>query len=218
MSNAYDPIPPSTPVAPPRVRHPLGLPKGSVRAIFALGVMGLIALIIGTNNEQVPEVQPLYFYLWGVLFLIIANYFAHRSQPGGDPAQEVHPLGLPRGVVRLVLIIGLAAIVFWLWHHDRLFDEREREVNVGWLFLIPAGFVLGWLVSRMVRFFAGGTEPDWYQDIQAWVAIVAMLLLAIVGVTLIWINPNVSPELRRNMPVLEGALVAMVSFYFGARS
>jgi hypothetical protein len=217
MSIEMHPAPLSPSARPPR--HALGLPAGSVRAMLALCVLGLLALIVFTGREDKEGVETLYFYLCGMLFLIVAHYFTARSRMASEPAYTRQPLGLPRGSVRLLLIAGMAAIVAWLWQHDRkVFEQAPQSLSPGLLLLIPCGFLLGWFVSRLVYLAFGKTEPFWYQDVQAWVAILAVGMLLIDLVFQIFINPSLAPELRRNLSFLEGALTAAISFYFGARS
>jgi len=59
--------------------------------------------------------------------------------------------------------------------------------------------------------------PAWFQDIQAWLAIIAMLGLGVLLLVHVFINRSVSPEYQIGVRV-DVALATIVSFYFGARS
>jgi glucan phosphoethanolaminetransferase (alkaline phosphatase superfamily) len=213
MTSAY---PPSSLMEPPPRRYALKMPAGSIRAILALAVLGLLALIVFTSLRTDKDVGTLYFYLWGLLFLAIANYFTVRSGMTVGPG-EFHPLWLPRGSVRLILLVGLGGIIAWLWQNDKTIFTEASTVPLGLFIVIPAGFLAGWLVSHAVYLVVGEREPFWYQDVQAWVSIIAMGMLLIELSALI-INHNLGDEFRKNLSTLDAALAAVISFYFGARS
>jgi hypothetical protein len=210
--------PETAPPAPVR-RHALGWPAGSVRALLTLGLLGIQGIIVGLEKERVREVQTIYVYLWFMLFLAIASFFAAHGKSMGVPhVHGIHPLGLPRGSIRILLILGFGGIVGWLYHTHRLLDEQPT-MPMELMLLMPGGFFLGWLLSRLVLGLSGGEqEPYWFQDLEAWVAIVALLLMLVDVLFHVFINPSMSEESRVSLSVLEGALAAIVSFYFGARS
>src|SRR5205085_8925195 len=145
-----------------------------------------------------------------------ANYFTVRHHAAAEDAAGPHPLGLPRGSVRFLLIAGLAAIVLWLWQTDYLFENQPR-LPPGVLILIPGGFLVGWFIGRMAHACFRHGEPAWYQDILAWVAIIAMSILVIVLLLVVFINPGMSEEKQIDTTTWDGVLVAIVSFYFGVR-
>jgi hypothetical protein len=195
-------------------RHALGLPAGSVRAILALAVLGSLVLIVLLHKQDVKGVDSLYVYLWGALFLIMANYFTLRTHWNAEGPQ---PLGLPRGSVRFFLVAGLVALVIWLWQNNSLFGTMPRLPS-GVFILVPGGFLFGWFTGRLAHVFFRDGEPAWYQDIQAWVSIIAMGILIIVMLLVMFINPGMSEEKQIDTTTWDGILVAIVSFYFGART
>jgi hypothetical protein len=212
--------PPSAyPSAPPaRRRHALGLPAGSIRALLTCVVFGLLAAVMATGTQA--KIPLLYNYLWYLLLLIIAHYFAaHGSSIGEAPAGGSHPWGLPRGTFRFLLIAGFVALVGWLWYSDQLY-QPTLEATAAYPLVLLAGFFLGVFIARVVNSFSGaGGPPAWFQDIQAWLALMALLMLAGQVVILVFINPNVDPEhhIVEN-PTLEALFAGTVGFYFGARS
>src|SRR5262249_46589109 len=83
-----------------RRRHALGLPAGSVRALLTSIVFGLLAAIMIVQGED--RVPTLYTYLWYLLLLIIAHYFAAHGNSIRSSSEERSPLGLPRGFFRFL--------------------------------------------------------------------------------------------------------------------
>ena len=73
-------------------------------------------------------------------------------------------------VALVILVLIVVGIVVWLWHTQHLF-EATPKINPEALVFIPAGFLVGWLISRVVHVLFRQGEPGWYQDVQAWVAI-----------------------------------------------
>jgi len=75
-------------------------------------------------------------------------------------------------------------------------------------------------MSRVVGRMLSGPDgvPAWFQDFQAWIALLATLGLVVVILILFVINPSVAKEQRIDWPTLENVLAAIISFYFGMRS
>src|SRR5262249_39228361 len=87
--------------------------------------------------------------------------------------------------------------------------------------VLLAGFFLGVVVGRLANTFLADPVaglPAWFQDIVAWISLIAMLGLMAAFLIHLVINPNVSPERQISAPPWEGFLAALVSFYFGVRS
>src|SRR5262245_66574110 len=80
------------------LRQPLGLPAGSVRALLALMVMGMIWTLMLLPEEQHVKIPLYLFYL---MFLILGHYFAaHGHTIRGPKTGPASPLHLPRGTIR----------------------------------------------------------------------------------------------------------------------
>jgi len=169
-------------------------------------------------NEQ-EQVKTLYAFLWFMLILIIAHFFAAHGKSVGHP--ELHtgsPLGLPRGSVRILLLAGFVGILVLLYKNDKLSMDPPM-IPTSLIVLMPAGFFAGWLVSTTTKTFSrDGQEPFWFKDVEAWVAIVAMGLLIIDFIIHVFINLNISEELKVPTENLEAIMATLISFYFGARS
>ncbi len=150
----------------PLVRSPLGLPRGSVRALLALSVfgstMGLLAL--GKNIEQ---------GLWLINYVMLGYYFAARQ--GSSAVIETtgrQPLGLPRGTVRWMLIlsfVGTSAYVIWTWTQS---GKSILQQPAFFPMFSLASFFLGRLVKRILAPFLDDQGPRslWairFQDLKA---------------------------------------------------
>jgi hypothetical protein len=200
-------------------RHALGLPAGSVRALLAFGVLGLSWLLVwryGLLGEKLP-LEFIYLQYLGIL--ILAHFFAAHGSTIGTHISTRSPLGLPSGTLRLLLMAGYVALGVFLYLHNQLeFAEPPRGQQVLLLLLLVTGFFLGYLITGVVRTVSGGTLPFWFQDIQAWVALLALLLLGALALLHVFINPTVDPDKRVDWPTVEAFLAALVGFYFGARS
>src|SRR5215469_8506060 len=94
-------------------RHALGLPAGSVRAAHTLIIVGLSCAMLLVNTTPVRPIPPYLIYL---LFMVLGHYFAHRS--GAVAGSGYHPLYLPRGFVRLIVMVALIGTVVWCLHND----------------------------------------------------------------------------------------------------
>src|SRR5437879_6501759 len=99
-------------------RHPLGLPAGSIRAMMALGVLGMLwAIVLATKDGHLP----LFFvYLLYLLILILAHYFAAHGVSIARVPGERSPLGLPRGSIRFLLLAGIIGLVVWFYYHQQV--------------------------------------------------------------------------------------------------
>jgi hypothetical protein len=219
MWSANDPTP-----APARPRrHALGMPAGSVRALLALGVLGLAWAIVLRYHYGTPLTEktlPLAFvYLLFLMMLILAHFFAAHGSTIGTHISSGSPLHLPRGTVRFILLagyLGLSAFLYYYNHKDFQFPtEVPFVVPVG---LLIFGFCLGHILSKVMWVVGRGQLPDWFVDFEAWVALISFLGLAVLLLVHVMINPSVSTDLKIDIPTAEACLAAVVGFYFGART
>lgn len=212
----------NVPYSPPP-RHALGLPAGSVRALLALSVLGLLWLLalrplpgegVALGAVQLPTV---FMDLQILMVLILAHFFgAHGHSIRADAAQR-SPLGLPRGSVRFLLLAGYLGLAVYLYRAQPKFEYPSSSALILLLVLV-SGFFLGHVLTGTVRLMSGGVLPFWFQDFEAWVALLAILCLGVLLIVLMFINPSLSLGQEINPPVLEAILAALVGFYFGARS
>jgi hypothetical protein len=199
----------------PAARHPLGLPAGSVRAMMALGVLGMLwAIVLATKKGHLP----LFFvYLLYLLILILAHYFAAHGVSIARIPGERSPLGLPRGSIRFLLLAGVIGLAVWFVYHEGIYTDPLETPSFIMPLILLSAFITGWFLTAIVRFLSRGQLPFWFQDVQAWFAIVGMLGLLVEMVVLIFIKPSLVEE-QIDPTHLEWGLTAVIGFYFGARS
>jgi hypothetical protein len=205
------------------MRQPLGLPTGSVRAILALMVCGTIWAIL-----LLPEIRPgvrpvaIPLYLYYLMFLILGHYFGMRAHHALTMPRPSPPLHLPRGSLRLLFIVGFAAVLGWGFYHDPDFASHlvPAANEQPYLIVVVLGaFFIGIVVGRVGnRVFVGpdGVSP-WFQDLLAWVSLLATLGLGIDFMIRLFINPTLQAG-QLDLPFWEGTLASVVAFYFGVRS
>jgi hypothetical protein len=202
--------------SPPQRRHALGLPAGSIRALLGLGVLAMLWILALTQREhQLPEV---FTYLMILMILILAHYFAAHGKTVGRAVSERSALGLPRGSVRFLLLVGYVGLAYYLYHNE---SQLTLPGKSSAFFLLTTvllgGFFLGYVLTKVMS-GPGGTLPAWFQDIQAWAALLALIGLGIIVIVYTVINPSVSADQRLNVEKIETALAGLIGFYFGARS
>lgn len=214
----------TSPASRPFPRHALGLPAGSIRALLALSVLALLWLIViapphkGDVKHTIPQV---FIYLQMLMLLIFAHYFSAHGTTIGPSVSTRSPLGLPKGSVRFLLLVGYGGLVYYLFHNKDQF-EMPPEVSFQFLLtlitLILSAFFIGHYLTMIMRGMSGGQLPFWFQDFQAWIALLAMVGLVILLVIHLFINPTVSPDMKIGSLPLDTVLAALIGFYFGSRS
>ena len=207
------------PLPPPRVRHPLGLPAGSVRALMIIMVMGTIWTLLLMPKIEVP------LYLYYLLFLTTGAYFASRGQAKGSP--ETPPLYLPRGSIRFLLVVGFFGVMGYAITKDPsglsgfidrpLLSVKDQKETLQLPLVMMGAFLLAVVVSAIARKLLAGPQgmPPWYQDVQGWVSVRAVLGLGAQVILELVVFPTMDKS--PSLPHLEFILSAIVAFYFGAR-
>jgi hypothetical protein len=198
------------------IRHPLGLPAGSVRALLAMMVAALFWTLLLIPEDKGFTIPLFLFFLTAVVLLF---FFAHGKSISAEPDQKP-PFGLPRGTFRGLIILGTAAVLgFYVYRYNqsplpRLVPKPEQlEQWPGLLIALAAGLGGGWLVGR-----GPWRKSMMFQDFQAWLSLLAMIGLVIETVFVLLINPNLRQEHKVDLSFGECILTGVVSWYFGARS
>jgi hypothetical protein len=200
--------------------HALGLPAGSVRALLAVLIFATTwGLLVFKPNQEVPD------YLRDLLFIIMGHYFAVRRRSG--PAEEPGPppLYLPRGSIRLLLIVGSIAVAALLFRRGQLtaIDNNPGAVTL----LLIGGFLLGVALNTVGTWWKdrGHHTPRIVEDLRALISMAAAVSLAI----LVWnqvlvlfptdsVAALLTPRAHLGRFGIEHILAAVVGFYFGSRS
>lgn len=198
--------------------YAFGLPEGSIRALLALTVCGLIwALQLTRVDVAVPA------YLRDLLFIILGHYFASRHAAEAAPAPGPPPLFLPNGSVRLALIAGFVATAVALQRRDALLPLGRTQASV--TVLMVAGFLLGFVANRVGTWVRGIRPPRIVEDVRASVALAAAVALAVLVCEQYF--PALSlpaPALRQEVRswvethAVEQLLATVIGYYFGSRS
>ncbi|MFL5329635.1 MAG: hypothetical protein ACJ8C4_12050 [Gemmataceae bacterium] len=195
------------------VRHPLGLPPGSVRAMLAVMITGLFVLLLALPADK-PFEMPLFLYFLMSLLLVFVT--AHGKTIETVSGQS--PFGMPKGTFRFVIAALVIAVVAWrFWTDQAVLLKRltPTEHQLGqWPYLCASLFG-GFLVGRLLRMGPWRTKAM-FQDMLAWVSLLCMIGLAIETLAILFIGPNVAGGL--NMSMLEAILTTAIALYFGARS
>ena len=200
-------------------RHALGLPAGSIRALHVLIIVGLTCAIIAWPGERMVAIPAYLIYL---LFLMLGHYFAsHGVSIAGGDAGHASPLYLPGGTVRLLVILALGGAIGWKLYSNPEGLQRQFEASVQALAeqpLLPAMILGGFFAGVILRTLVGRTNPpQWLQDFEAWLSILALVGLGVAAMIHLVIVPSLEvPWLP--LPMWEGILGAVIAFYFGERS
>jgi hypothetical protein len=205
-------------------RQTFNLPAGTIRAFLALAVLGLSWLVVLApvfDPEQdlfKQELPRVFLYLQLLLILILASFFSAHGGTIGSQVSTRSPLGLPKGSVRFLLLAGYLGLVGFLIYTQPSLEEMERTDVMLPIAILVGCFFLGNLVTNLVRGLSGGYLPPWFQDFQAWVALLALLGLGCILIVHVVINRSLPMENKINIPTVQSILIGLVGLYFGSRS
>jgi hypothetical protein len=115
------------------------------------------------------------------------------------------------------LMAGYLGLAYFTYQAQPAFTFPDTGPFILLGMVLLSGFFLGHLLSGLVRGLSGGITPYWYQDIQAWVALIAVGLLVLVALIHV-INLSLPTDLELEGQWIQAILAAAVGFYFGARS
>jgi hypothetical protein len=207
-------------IAPAPFRNPLGIPAGSVRALLILMVLAMVWVLMLMPPEKNVHV-PLYLYY--LLFLTVGAYFSSRAKTSPQNG-DAQPLHLPRRSIRLLIIAGCVGVVAYAIHQNpnfldtTLLQPDEKPTLVLPLVLLGSFFVGIASSAFGERVLAGPAGlPAWWQDLQAWLSLLAVLGLGVQVLLELVIFPSMDPAQRPNLPHLQLLLSGIIAFYFGAR-
>lgn len=197
----------------PKLRPPLGLPTGSVRALLTLLIIAVVA-IETARGRHVDE-------LWSETLLIaLAHYFTSRRFIGlspdlmkrlegeGEIPQESNPLFLPRHSIRLLIVAAFGGLGYYVY--DRLGVRRFEDVPP--VLITVAAYLLGVFAGGLFRWWRSGRADHvpsrLWEDLKA-----IAVILVMVGVAVPYFLDHGDQVPKQ---VKSGAL-AFVLFYFGSR-
>jgi len=179
-------------------------------------ILVCVLMLVSPLHKKPIAIPPYLLYL---LFMVIGHFFAIGGH--GHSRGEPGPLYLPRGFIRFFILAILVATVSWEFYRNenafqkQLTDSMDELPKQPFLpIVLLGGFFLGVIVHTLV-----GREntPYWFEDFEAWVALVAVLGLAIEAMIYLVINPTLKDD-PIDSSGLQMFIAAVVAFYFGARS
>jgi hypothetical protein len=228
--NPAAPVPAVAPVAAAPRRHAWGLPAGSIRALLALAVLGLLwaVALIHTPGEKVADADKhlpmIMISLQILMVLILVHFFTAHGKTIGRHISTASPLGLPGGWVRFILAAGWIGLGVFLFYNHADFELPEKTSLWSLLLLLVVVLICyfaGMILSAGVRMMWGDPPPGPYQDLEAWVAMIALVILGII-VLMHLIRGSLSAEnkdsLAGTLDVAQAVVSGLIGLYFGARS
>jgi predicted RNA-binding Zn-ribbon protein involved in translation (DUF1610 family) len=184
--------------------EPLGLPRGSVRAIVTIVISMTIWLLL-IRDRHVPD------YLLNLALVMVGYYFAFRalSTPlKGIPAVKFkdskEPLYMPKGVIRWILLGGFLIAGSFIFFRGELWDSYLFE-----FYVIIIGLSIGYSYRKLYIEKMKRETPMWMKNIKSIIVLLASLTLFVVF-TFTFIKDAPDLSIR--------ASIAIIGFYFGSRN
>lgn len=203
-----------------RELYAFGLPAGSVRSLLTVAIVASSwALTVLHPDKDLPG------YLRDLLFLVLGHYFALRRGQSESVEPGPPPLFLPRGTVRLLIVLTFVVTVVLLLRNQGL--RKADETPAAYTLLLVLGFLLGVFSSKVAHLLRRrGHRPfRLFSDARASIALLAAAALLVLSWNQVYgflPVPRDVPLGRATTPLsrygLEYVFSAVVGFYFGARS
>lgn len=204
--------PNAVPSVPTPNRPPLGLPRGSVRALLTLMIVAVVCLEVGRGRALDP--------LWTeTLAIALAHYFTtrrflelspelvRRLKAEGYLPDEPKPLYLPGLTVRGLILLAFLALALVLQRQDRLFEPGAASV-LGLVGAYLLGVVAQAIRARLFRRNRFPALGRFWEDLKALAA------LGVMGVTLV---AHVTDRTGMLPAIWRELTLALALFYFGSR-
>ncbi|MFM7149396.1 MAG: hypothetical protein ACKO23_06100 [Gemmataceae bacterium] len=205
-------------------RHALGWPAGSIRALLAFGILAYLWTLAMVHDKEGKSIltqeraSQAFIYLNVLMLLMLAHFFVAHGRSIGPAVSDRSPLGMPRGSARFLLMGGYLGLAYFTYRQNLSFQLPTTGPIFLMLAVLLTAFLTGHLLTDIVYRITSGDLPSWFLDIQAWIALVGMILLGLILLFRLVINLSVAPDRQVNLDIMEIALAGIVGFYFGARS
>lgn len=198
------------------VRHPYGLPMGTVRGFMSLLICSFFWIYLllpdGAGDRPAATAPLAHFFLLTLVFLAFAsNPFPHDST-----RSEFLPW-----LLRLLFVGGSVAVVAYVGFSapKRLLVRLTPNPDdiYQWpvlLATLAGGFGFGLFLRYAFRL----ASSELFQTLRGWIGVIAMLLLVAETVFQFLIRPSLGPVDPDAMRVWEGTVIAFVAAYFGTRA
>ena len=198
------------------VRHPYGLPLGTVRGFMSLLICSFFWIYLllpdGVGDRPAATAPLAHFFLLTLVFLAFAsNPFPHDST-----RSEFLPW-----LLRLIFVGGSVAVVAYVGFTSprrllvRLTPNPDDIHQWPVLLATLAG---GFAAGVFLRFAFRRTASELFQTIRGWIGVIAMLLLVAETVFQFLIRPSLGEIDPNALKIWEGTVIAFVAAYFGTRA
>jgi len=192
-------------------RYPLGLPAGSVRALLTLIVVGVIC-------TDIIRQQPVELVWAETLMIALAHYFTTRRFVSLPPdvlakleadhilPNEPHPLYLPKGSIRFVILVAFIGVAAYEAQQGRLWQPQILSI-LGALI----AYFIGTVVRSVREWWTRGrlqVPTRWRGDIKATIALVSLIGAAAL---------HLAQQEKLLPPHSEHLAMAFTLYYFGSR-
>jgi hypothetical protein len=195
------------------VRHPFGLPLGSVRGMFSVLICAFFWITLLWPGDQPVRALLAHFFMLGLVVMAFAS-----APVIADRERETSAF-LP-WLLRLIFVgVSVAVVAYAAFNNPDKVQRRltpdAGEVAEWWIpFLatMSGGFAFGLLLR-----FALGRANHIFVTLRAWFSVVGMVMLAIELVMFIGFSSaeNKPMEFLHYWQCIE---LAIVSAYFGTRA
>lgn len=203
--------------AQPPNRPPLGLPRGSVRALLTLMIVAVVIgqLVRGQQAAPPQNVEPLWIE---TLMIALAHYFTSRRfislppsvvqhlEQEGHLEKEANPLYLPRHSIRAIIVAAFIGLAVYLYREGLLLREEPLSVLA-----VVLAYFLGMMARGLFAWWTSGKQSDASRSWEDAKALIVLGLLAYTAGADLLGQPNLVPRGLRNTSL------ALVLFYFGSR-
>lgn len=194
--------------------HPLGMPPGSIRAILALTIVGIVIyqIVIGDGVGLL---------LSETLSIVLTHYFASRRSVAlplhllqlpeiRDWAEhEPNPLWLPRGSIRMIMMVAFVATAIYLLFKGQLFSPNVVG-TIALIFAYLGGVLIRWLRNRE-------HTPPKRPRYALFIHLQALLVL-ITCILIVFLTVSSAGDNQAGLPDwLEKFSLAFILYYFGSR-
>jgi len=196
------------------IRHPYGLPAGTVRGFMSVLICSFFWIALLVPEEQARQASAATLGHFVLFFLVFSSFVSHH------PIADLKAPMLP-WLMRVIFVGGsIAVLAYVLINHPGRIGERltpDQEAMKSWPVLVGM-MVAGFAAGLFVRFVLG-KNGELFQTIRGWTGVIAMLLLIAELVFQFAIKPSLgAPPGTDTLKVWERIIVACVSGYFGTRS
>jgi hypothetical protein len=194
--------------------NPLWMPPGSIRAILALTIVGIVIYQILTGDG-------VGLLLSETLSIVLTHYFASRRSVTLPPEllrtpeihrlleHEANPLWLPRGSVRLIMLVAFVVTAIILLIRGQLFSPNVVG-TIALVFAYLGGVLIRWLRNHDN---APPKPPRYPMLVHLKALLVLFACFIIVLLTL-----GSSGDTAVGLPGwLEQLLLSFILYYFGSR-